>query len=131
MGFVSIALKEAREPETAEEGEYDLLINSAEPWHTDNGDSIHCVILFEGRPEYQPIHHYIGIPSASDPDEKAQNKLRFARRFVEKFGIEFTEDGFDTEDLIGARALCGVSVEAGRDEGTFNNKLKLPAFQND
>jgi len=126
-GFVQIALDDAKEPEVAPEGAYDLVIDQA-TWYTGKTSgkkSIRCIILFDGHPEYQPIFHYVSIPNENDDSEMVGKKLLMVKRFLTLFGVPFDGSGFNVDDLPGQRALCNVQQE---NDGVnpASNKIAVP-----
>ena len=127
MSRLDIALTDVKEPEVAEEGTYDMIVDKAELVEKDNGKvNIVCQILFDGMPEYSAIWHYISIPTSDDAEKTAVFKKLMLKRFLSAFNVPMDEDGFDVESIVGATGSVPVVQEEY--EGRISNKLRLPAI---
>ncbi len=138
MPFLKIdGLNETKEQAVVPDGEYDLVIGSAvEKKSKKDKDMIQMAIQVRSAeyPNAETIFEYINLPHKDD-DEKARDfKLRQMKRMLMAFEVEF-DDGFDTEDLVGAQATLQVGqreVTEGENKtptGRMQNFVKWPRFQ--
>lgn len=127
MPFISIPLNDVKEPKAAPEGEYDLRIIDAEDTESKKGNPMTVVkIAIEGQDSY-PVRHYITYPTGEDADQDRMKALEI-RRFLDCFGIAFDENGFNTEDLVGATGRSLV-IQEEADDGNVYNRLRLPRLK--
>lgn len=124
MAFIKVAL-DAKEPEAAPEGEYDLRITKMEDGLTSQKGApmVKTTIRIEGVDDVQPFNHWIVLPGPKT--ENVQFAKLQVQRFLEVFGIPHEGDGFDTEDLVGAEGRCMLVQQEG-DDGVIRNALRLP-----
>lgn len=81
-------------------------------------------------PNAKLVNHTIVFPTEEDYEEepdKARMMLRSMKRFLHCFGIEWTDEGFNGEDLEGATGRCVLVQDEY--EGEINNKLRLPRMR--
>lgn len=129
MPFIKVALKDAQESEVVPEGEYDLRIAKAEDKDSKKGNPMtQVMIVIDGHPNAQPVNHFLLYPTKNDDENITNLRLRDTRRFLELFGIEWTPDGFDTDDLVGATARGFLGQEEG-DDGNMYNRLRPPRLK--
>lgn len=129
----------------APEGEYDLMVSKF-THNTDNGKNMLVVdMAFEGAEDYQNIRHFMPLPDGQNDSKKdeekgnkpgttAKFKMLNIKRFCFLFDIPFNETGFDTDDLMGARARAHVvQSEYTNNSGAtvINNKINLPRLPDD
>ena len=114
--------------EVVDDGAYDLTItkilggSEGEPKTTKAGiPKITCIIKIDNA-EAPAIFHDIIMPE--DGDENDWN-VRFGKAFLDLFGIEVDEAGFDDEDLENATASNVPVVKECGDDGVWRNKIKL------
>ena len=108
MAFIKLgteATKGVGEAQNVPDGRYNLRIASKE---FDEEKRMYVLdIVVENPPadiqEVFPLRHWINLPVGNDVD-KDKNKWRFTRRFLFLFGIPYSEDGFDDDNLVGATA---------------------------
>jgi|SRR5712664_132990 len=140
MPFISAPVADAREDELVPEAQYDLTIESADEQDSKKGKpQIMCMITVDNPPSTvsspAPIFHYISLPHPDDEPKASRFKLRMIRRFLEVFNIPFEDNGFDSDDLQGAKGSCLVAQqEIMRDEkptGEYSHTLRLPKFANE
>ncbi len=122
MAFIKSRLGDAVEPTTPPEGNYDLRIVTKEAGRNKAGtrDQVRCYIVIEGDDDYMGINHWLTIPSEEDWQEEPDKAKRMElanRRFLTMFGVQYTAEGFDDDDLPGATAHGLVKLDAG-DDGT-------------
>lgn len=136
MSLIEVNLGEdIKELECAPEGEYNLVVESAEivdkEYDVDGekvgGHMIKVRIDIESDVAYKPIFHYITLPHALDDADKVEFKSLMLKRFLSAAGVPFDASGFQTEDLFGAQFSCALSVEVDED-GKYDpsNRLMLP-----
>lgn len=138
MPFIEQAVADAKEDTVVPEAEYDLEIISytmeiskkAKAAGVNDPNMIHVVIAIRSD-EYEnarPINHYLMLTDADD--EYRAMRLRDQRRFLECFGIDYEDNGFDPEDFVGAKGHALVTVEANP-KGGESNSLRLPPFKDE
>ena len=131
MPRISLAtnLKDVQESQPVPNGKYDLVIGSVEEGNarTSGRPQLVCRINIEGHDNAPLVTHYVSLPSAGD--EKAQIKALFLARFLEAFGIAYDEGGFDSDDLIGARASLELTLSEPDESGNVYNRLVLPKLK--
>ena len=122
MSFIDMpGLSEVKDAYAAPEGLYDLCIVSAKVTEKDGKTNIQCILEIEGGEDYANVFHYVSLPGGDDDADKKKAKMLFARRFFVQFGIG-TDDGIETEQMVGARATaCKLSQQEW--EGTPRNNF--------
>ena len=135
MPFIDVGtdFKNAKETPLAPEAQYDLRCGAAEV-ETDK-DRIVIPIEFESG-EYRPMRHFVNLPRAKDIDRDnergvphgttTKNKQLMIKRFCYLFQIPYTDTGFDTDDVAGARARATVTTTPTDDRGNSYNQVVLP-----
>lgn len=124
MAFIKVKLGDAKEKEPVAEGTYLLTVEDAELQEDDKGRNV--VVIrhnIENEPQAMPVWHRIYLPDDNDDEEKANNKLLFAKRYCDKFGIPYKKTGFELDDILGAQAEVQLTVEEYN--GRFSNRIKL------
>jgi hypothetical protein len=129
---------DTNETPIAKPGEYDLLIKQYEITDKNGKQNIQCDVVFEGE-DYMPFRHYISIPGLKDsendetkghtPGTTRKMKQLMMKRFCYLFDIPYSDDGFDTDNIQGARARARVSQNTfTRQDGStgINNAIELP-----
>lgn len=131
MAFISVKLGDAKESRPVPDGRYDLRIVKAEE-KTSKAKGykmVLCTITVEDSryPNASPIFHNIIFPKDDTPQRTAELFKLNTARFLTAFGVPFTDEGFDDEDLSGATAT-GITVQLEQNEETNepNNRLVLP-----
>lgn len=132
MAFVESAVAQAREGQSVPDAEYELVIFQVDRQQNEETGrhSTRCIIRVENPPDgidADPIYHY--LVDVLDTDEKSTVTTinRMNRRFLTAFSVPFTDDGYDTDDLTGARGT--IAVHSEEYEGRASNKLTLPKFE--
>jgi hypothetical protein len=132
MPFVNVALGDAKEPEAAPEGEYDLRIVKSEDGESKAGNpmtTVYIKIEDSAVPNAALVRHWITYPDRQTPPDQVQMRLLDIARFLQCFGIPHEGAGFNTDDLLGATGRCFVGQEEA-DDGNVYNRLKLPKLKN-
>lgn len=137
MGFINTGkpLDDIPEEEAVPEGEYELeIINVGEPKIKE--DTRNTVITCSIRvcdpdfPNARLVSHSMVLPSEQTWEQNqdtARMMMRNNKRFLRCFGVEWTADGFETEDLQGATGKCHLVQEEYQGEPV--NKLRLPRLR--
>ena len=141
MSFIELeGMNDLKEPTLAPDGEYALMITSAELKDSRNSPGrgvIHCRIEFEDHDDYQSFMHWVALPSRQldidqNPDGPEEGQKKYNRmmlgvkRFLTLFNVPM-ENGFNVEELSGARTVAGVTQEAREDdESQINQRLVVP-----
>ena len=142
MPFIEMGEEFANAKETplAPEGQYDLKLHTlSEDKVPGQKNNLVIDIRFETE-GYLPMRHWIALPlpekdarndqeKGHDPGTTAKTKMLMAKRFCYLFSIPYTDNGFNTDDFLGARARAGVTQSSfTRQDGSeaTNNKIILP-----
>jgi len=128
MPFINMKLGEVQEPKPAPAGRYELLITEAKYRDAkpseDKGAGVKCSIAIVDQPTAPNVQHYISIPKPND--ENAVFKQLQIKRFLAQFNIPYNEDGWNPDDLNGARANGELVLsEPDKETGAIYNRLKL------
>lgn len=120
--FIEQALASAVEKELVLEGEYDLTCEDGTM--NDEGTGVTVRVSIDGHPNAKKMFHNISLVSQGDDPEKANNKLLFQKAFFRTFGIKYEENGFELDDVPGAKA---TNARVGQDtyKGQTKNKIVL------
>lgn len=127
MSFINMPLGDAIPRAAVAEGQYDLRIKKAEPKDSkDKPGQTNIRVLLEvvDEPGAQTIFHYIAGIGPTDDEDTINNKKLQAIAFLNAFGIDWGEEGFELEDFPGADAE-GVTLQQDEYEGRITNKLVL------
>lgn len=134
--FRKVAMGRGVEQTVAPEGDgYHLVVSKVEAKETKKGDpmDVLTIRIVGADGQYSPFRHYITYPKADDSDDFVAMKAREIRRLCHLFGVDYSDDGFDPEDLAGTETTEGrLAVESfEKDDGTVieNNRLVLPRVQ--
>lgn len=131
MPFITTPIDDAKEPEAAPEGEYDLRIVKSEDGESKKGNAMTTVFIRiedAAIPNAAPIRHWLTYPDSQTPADQRQMRLLDIKRFLTVFGIPFEAKGFNTDDLAGATGRCYIYQEEG-DDGNVYNRLRLPRLK--
>jgi hypothetical protein len=122
MPFIQMPMNEAHESEAVPEGMYDLRIHSAEVKDSESSGKpmVECLMVIEATefPHAAPITFYLPLIHPDDKPSARNFKLVQAARLCTAFGVPFEDNGFDTDDLVGATAnvlLKQETVDKDRD----------------
>jgi hypothetical protein len=136
MTFIDLGKEyaDAKEPEIAPEGPYDLRCKGVEHETDGNKNNIRVQIEIEGAEDYAPIFHYMGLPKDDDDardQEKGQKvgttrntKLLMLKRFMYAFKVPMDGTKFNPNDIPGSTARLNLKQDEW--EGRRSNKLVLP-----
>lgn len=146
MPFIAAPVADATEDELVPEAEYDLTIESCEEQESKKSGKpmLMCLITIDNPPANittpAPIFHYVSLPDPDDEPKTSRFKLRMIRRLLNTFNVAFEDNGFDSDDLVGAKGTCLVTQQeqqkedsSGRMAGTgeYSHSLRLPKFANE
>lgn len=126
MPFINSKAASAVEPQTQPEGVYDLVIKKADIHRgKESGkDSLRIIIGIEGVANAADFFHYVPLVHEGDNEEKVHNKELMQKRFLTLFNIPLGDDGFSTDDFIGAVGRGYLKVEADNN-GIDRNSLQV------
>lgn len=137
MPFISLGknLDDVGEDKPVPEAEYDLIVkNVQEMRKSEAGRQMIPVGIQVEHPDYPEaalVWHNIVFPNdddyADDDQRKATLMLRNIKRFLYIFGVDWTEDGFDSEDLEGAKGRASLGLDEY--QGDVRNIIKLPRLK--
>ena len=132
MAFIKVAL-DAKEPEVAPDGEYELRIVKCEEKKTGQsskkpGEPYVSVMIVIEEPgaEYLPIWHTLMIPTKNTDEDNIPRYKLGIQRFLQCFNIPGDADGFDTDDFAGATGKSNVVQTENDQTGEPRNELRLP-----
>lgn len=137
--FIEMGLgSDIQEKECAPPGKYDLVAASVELKEYDaesddgevfKGQRLEIRHEIEGTDDYKTVIHSLFLPSEYDPKDKAYNKRLSIKRYLTAAGVPFDENGFDPEDIRGARFTCELRIEVD-ESGKYpdKNELRLPSL---
>jgi len=126
MPFIKQAL-DAKEPESAPEGERDLrIVKVDDETPTKKGDPMITVtIKIQDEENFALFNHWILLVGPKIKKENHEMYKLNIQRFLQVFDIPYEDDGFDSDDLQGATGRCFLVEDEG-DDGIIRNKLRLP-----
>lgn len=134
MSFIEMTgLDQVKEPEIAPEGDYRLVIGTAEvkPSKRTNRVGINTRLEFMDNPDYAPLYHGVWLPMEGDEEKTKEILMRNVRRFLEMFEIPFDANGFDASGWEGKQADDAhvvqemVTDENDNETGDVRNSLVL------
>jgi Protein of unknown function (DUF669) len=131
MAFVRIDLTGTKESEVVPEGEYELRVVKVDDTESKKGNPMTVVTLrIEDSDCRNPslVTHYITYPSEDLPDNLQYLRSLEIKRLLTLFGVEYSSEGFDSEDLLGQTAR-GMLIQEEGDDGVVRNKLRLPRLR--
>lgn len=133
MAFIRVPMIKGKEQKIAPEGQYALVVRSFKAGMSKAGNRQYIAdIAFEEFPEYQNIRDFFSIPKDGAPNP--DSAVRKLRRFLSSFGIEFDDDGFDDETVVGAAAALEVSVDSYEGSDGLpvpTNRIRYPRVSDD
>lgn len=125
--FINLPLGERQERHVLPEGEYELRVEAADVKESKNFEgqtNVQVRLSCPDEPNAKAIFHYIAGVGPTDDKEKANNKLNMAAAFLDALGVDYEEEGFEMEDLLGATGTFKLGTEE-MDSGETANKIKL------
>lgn len=142
MSFIEMNLgSDVKEKENAPEGRYDLVVtgiklkeyDAKNEDETETGEGHYLQVIHEiesAEGSYQLVYHNLWLPNALDSKEKVYNKQVSIKRYLSAAGVPYEGDGFNPDDIAGARFSCDLGVEID-ESGKYDPKnfLKLPKFK--
>lgn len=154
MGFVQLDMTKTKELDVAPEGEYELqcLSMDTEDASKKSGEpmiSAAFKIADPNYPDVDVIRDWFMLPSPKDAEKDAEKgnppgttrdkKIRKIKRMLHAFGIPFTPDGFEAEDIIGEVTKMKVMVrqepivdrDTGKETGQMSNRANWPRYRNE
>lgn len=132
MGFINMDLGGAVEPKPVPGGtKYDLVITEQEPHHNDKSgkDSIKVTIGIVGHEDAPNIRQFLSLPHQTDTDTTRNFKLLMIKRFLSAFNIPYEDNGFNPEDLPGAKGFIELGLSTTDDGKYTQNELVLPKLK--
>jgi hypothetical protein len=125
--YIDMGLSSAEPREALPEGTYLVKIEDAveKPSKDEQKQQVNIQVRLSvpDHPNAKPIWHYLPGISPQDDEEKANTKRLMVCAFLDAFNIPY-DDGFETEDLMGAEATLNLGLEQ-RDNGEVVNNLRL------
>lgn len=139
--FIEMNLGEdVQEKECAPEGEYELVATDiekkeydieADDGETGKGNYLSIRHEIEGADaSYKQVYHNLWLPTQFDDKDKVYNKQLGIKRYLAAARVPFDGDGFDPEDIKGARFECKLGIDVD-ESGKYppKNGLNLPQLE--
>jgi hypothetical protein len=132
VGLLKVDLKDVKESEAVEEGEYELRIDFAEEGESKKGNpmvTLGIKILDAPIQNAGLVYHYLVVPTEST-DEKAAYMMKLnLKRFAGVLGWSEEQMGsMEATDMVGETFKCALEQEEG-DDNVVRNKLRLPRLR--
>lgn len=136
MPFIPVNLNEAKEPQPAPNGRYDVTISSVEQKLSKNGDPMLRVVSeLPTDLNAPPIFTYVMLPDPSQDKEVLDRNMLGLKRFLKAFKVPIDSAGIDTDklemELPGYTANLEITNEVYQVTGAVSNQLKIPRIQDD
>lgn len=134
MAFINVKLGDAQENKPVPEGEkYDLRIVKVEEKKSKKGNDMTVATIKVEDPRFpnaELINFYLLSPNDKTEPATAASFLRNNARFLQLFSVPYTDDGYDTDDLLGATANAVLAQEEDNEtQGLMRNKVVLPRMK--
>ena len=131
MPFIPVNMNDVVESKLVKNGRYPLQIVSCEEvmTKTSGKPQLSISIAIEGHEDAPNLRHYMSLPAPGDEPDKAKFKLLLAKRFCHLFKIPYGEQGFDTDQFIGATAEAEVTLSEPDESGNIYNRLNVPRLK--
>jgi hypothetical protein len=129
MSFLNIIVTNARELSAVPAGEYKLRIMSAE--HNEEKCFVLTRLQIVGPADpadyaaTKDVSHFLYLPKADDDAKKVENKQRALRKFMDAFGIPYSEDGVDLGNFQGCEGWAILKEEEDETYGAQNRIKSL------
>lgn len=102
--FKRVPMGKGVEPVVAPEGDdYTVVVQSIYPGDEGKPDQLRLRIIGGDAP-YETFQHAIWYPRPDDNPDQVASTVLAIRRLCHMFGVEYTHEGFDTDDFAGAEA---------------------------
>lgn len=152
MGFVQLDTTQTKELDIAPEGEYEVTCLNMDTEGTSKKGEPQIPAAFKiADPAYvdtDVIRDWFGLPSPKDEENDGnkgwpkgttrERKVRKLKRMLAAFGVPFSADGFDAEDIVGETTKMKVFVRQepvtdkdGKETGQMANRINWPRFKNE
>lgn len=131
MPFIPVNLNDAVESKPVKNGRYPLQIVSCEDVLTKSSGKPQLAIgiAIEDNPDAPNVRHYMSLPAPGDEPDKAKFKLLLVKRFCNLFKIPYSDQGFDTDTFVGARAEAELTLSEPDESGNIYNRLNVPRLK--
>jgi hypothetical protein len=123
MTFISQPMTDHKEKEAVPEGRYTLRIADYKVRYLDNGQPKNIMVVMEidGELDAKPVMFFYNLTTPDmDPDKKYWY-LAFQKGFLRKFGLEWSDEGVDPDDWLGATAEMNLIQETDERTGEVRN----------
>lgn len=141
MSFIEVALDESvKERSAVPEARYPLVVLDFSDKESGKGSAMLTIVHeIEGEPDAAPVKHWITLPTKGDDADTIRMKQLGMKRYLTMAGIPFEENGFDTDDLIGASFDADLScdlIEEDKDGNPIDrpyevNRIAVPFLQDE
>jgi len=125
MSFINMPFGGITRPEIQPEGKYDLAIEKVIQKDDDSG--LLVIVSFVGVDNAKDMMHNISFIAEGDDADKANWKLLFTQAFLDLFGVEWDDEGFDVDSLPGQTAsdVPIIQNEFPQGSGKISNQIQL------
>lgn len=119
MSFIQVNLGEdIKEKSNVPAGPYTLQIEDIGDKPSKAGSNMLTIRHnIQGHPDAKKVINYITLPTEGDDEEAVRNKSVGLKRYLTLVSIEFTDEGFDIEELYGATFEANLEVEMVEPDG--------------
>lgn len=138
--YIAMNIDDAKEQKPAPKGAYELQVTGAQVMETGPGSKhpgapmIKVTLGFTDLEVNAPvITHFITLPY--EGDENAAFKVLMLRRFLVAFGVPYSSEGIDVDDIsynvIGKTAKLEVTLTEPNDNGDVFNRVIIPRIRDE
>lgn len=134
MAYVPLNLgDDVQESHPVPAARYDVVITEVEAKEREGKHQLSVSLAIEGHDDAPNLRHFISLPSPGDDSKKAAFKALLLKRFLTLFRIPHTSDGFEIDDMIGARANAELTLDTPDDEKPTEqyNRLQVPRLRDE
>ncbi|PCJ26734.1 MAG: hypothetical protein COA94_04875 [Rickettsiales bacterium] len=136
MSFIQVNLDETiKERSAVPAGAFDLVISDVSDKPANSGSAMLTIThAIDGDDDAMPVKHWITLPTKGDDADTVRQKSLGLKRYLEVAGIDYGEEGFDTDVLYGHAFSCSVTnelVDTDKDGNPIDspyevNRLSIP-----
>ncbi len=87
-----------------------------------------CEVILDcpQEPDKNGVFHYISDPNPEGTEKGEAFKFLQTKRFMVAFGVDFDNEGYDPDDILGKEAEIVTKTEKDEKTGMTSTKLVLP-----
>jgi hypothetical protein len=117
MPFIEQPMGDHVEKEVVPEGKYTLRIYNYKVFYEEDQTTPKSIMIMheiDGEPDAKPVMFFMNLVRPQDNENTRHWKLAFQKGYLKRFGLDFTNSGFDPDEWMGATAEVNL-VQAARD----------------